>query len=179
MTTSFETYLASLAGLSVHADPTLATAHSEEIRAAAASLAEVPVVTAAALIDWVQRHPAWVPVLGLAVGLSQERLKNALRHRFGTSGWINLAREQADELVSMLDRDYALVRLVADQRGRVYSFGDILAPAPGRARPPPGQGRPVGEWRTRFRLSRSGYAFRISSGLGLLVGTAGRRPVTS
>jgi hypothetical protein len=77
VTPTFEAYLASLTGLSVHADPTLATTHSEEIRKAAASLAAVPEITATALADWARRHPTWVPVLGLAAGLSQERLRNA------------------------------------------------------------------------------------------------------
>lgn len=127
MTPTFEAFLASLTGLSVHADPTLATAHSEEIRLAAASLAAVPEVTAAALVEWVRHHPAWAPVLGLAVGLSQERLKNALRHHFDTTGWVKLARERPDDLIAMFDGQYELVRLVDEQRGRMYNFGDILA----------------------------------------------------
>jgi hypothetical protein len=60
------------------------------------------------------------------VGLSQERLKNQLRHHFGTSGWITLARERADELIAMLDEEYSLVPLVSQQRNRIYTFGDIL-----------------------------------------------------
>jgi hypothetical protein len=66
-------------------------------------------------------------VLGLAVGLSQERLRNALRHHFDTSGWVTLARERPDDLIAMLDAQYELVRLVAEQRDQIYNFGDILA----------------------------------------------------
>lgn len=127
MTRAFEAYVASLTGLSAHSDPTLATIHSEEIRTATASLAAVPEVTASALVDWAHRHPTWVPVLGLAVGLSQERLRNALRHHFDTSGWVTLARERSADLVEMLDTEYDLVRLVAQQRDQIYNFGDILA----------------------------------------------------
>ena len=66
-------------------------------------------------------------MLGLAVGLSRERLRNALRHRFGTTGWVTLARERADDLITMLDEQYDLVRLVAEQRDKIYNFGDLLA----------------------------------------------------
>jgi hypothetical protein len=127
VTPTFEAYLASLTGLSVHADPTLATTYSEEIREAAASLVAVPEITATTLAEWARRHPRWVPVLGLAVGLSQERLRNALRHHFDTTGWVSLARERPAEVIAMLNERYELVRLVAEQRGKVYNFGDILA----------------------------------------------------
>ena len=36
------------------------------------------------LAEWARQHPAWVPALGLAVGLSQEKLRNSLRHAFDT-----------------------------------------------------------------------------------------------
>ncbi len=126
MMPTFEAYLASLSGLSEHADPTMVTAASEEIREAATSLAAIPEVAAGPLAEWAQEHPSWVPVLGLAVGLSQERLKNQLRHHFGTSGWVSLARERAHELITMLDEEYRLVQLIQEQRERIYTFGDIL-----------------------------------------------------
>jgi hypothetical protein len=55
---TFEAYLASLTGLSVHADPTLATSHPDQVNTAAASLAAVPVINMAALAAWAREHPA-------------------------------------------------------------------------------------------------------------------------
>ena len=49
-----------------------------------------------------------------------------LRHHFGTSGWVTLARERPGELVAMLDHDFDLIRLITVQRHRAYDFGDIL-----------------------------------------------------
>ena len=123
---SFTDYLASLGRLTAHADPTAASPGASEIKAAAASLAALEKITAATLAAWAREHPSWVNALGLAVGLSQEKLKNALKHHLGTSGWITLARERPGDLVTMLDEEFALVRLVEAQRNRQYDFGDIL-----------------------------------------------------
>jgi hypothetical protein len=67
-----------------------------------------------------------VYALGLAVGLSQEKLKNTLKHHLGTSGWITLARERPADLVMMLEEQFDLARLIEVQRNRRYDFGDIL-----------------------------------------------------
>jgi len=83
---TFEEYLASLGRLSVHIDPTVSTPEAVAIRAAAASLEALPVVDIGTVAQWAKDHPTWVPVLGLSVGLSRERLKNTLRHAFDTSG---------------------------------------------------------------------------------------------
>jgi hypothetical protein len=73
-----------------------------------------------------EAHPAWVNVLGLAVGLSQEKLKNTLKHHFDTSGWVTLAKRHPGDLVAMLDRDFDLMRLLVVQRRRKHDFGDVL-----------------------------------------------------
>ena len=65
-------------------------------------------------------------MLGLAVGLSQEKLRNVLKHHFDTSGWTTLARTRPVKLIAMLERDYDLVRLLEVQRARAYDFGDVL-----------------------------------------------------
>lgn len=122
----FADYLQSLGRLSSHVDPTAGTPASAEITAAAAGLAELPEVTVAALTAWVAEHPTWVPALGLTVGLSQEQLKNHLRHRLGTSGWVTLARDRPAELVALLEEDFDLLRLLQAQRHRTYGFGDVL-----------------------------------------------------
>lgn len=123
---SFEDYVKTLGSLSPHVDPTASTPETEEIRLAAAGLKELPFVNLASLQQWINVNPQYVPILGLTVGLSRERLKNVLRNRFDTSGWMTLARECPVELIEWLDEEYDLVRQVASQKDRAYDFGDIL-----------------------------------------------------
>ena len=123
---SFEEYVASLGRLTAHVDPTAASSDAAHIKEATGSLAGLDEITVASLTAWAADHPARVNVLGLAVGLSQEKLKMILRHHFGTSGWVTLARERPGELVAMLDHDFDLIRLITVQRNRAYDFGDIL-----------------------------------------------------
>lgn len=123
---TFEEYLASLGQLTAHTDPTRATEETVRIKAAAASLAELDEITPDTLAAWAAEHYASANVLGLAVGLSQERLKTTLKYHLGTSGWLTLARERPSDLVEMLDREFELVHLVDFQRRRSYDFGDIL-----------------------------------------------------
>ena len=123
---TFAEYLASLGRLTAHADPTAASPEAWEVKAAAGSLAALEQITITTLAAWSKEHPSWVSALGLAVGLSQEKLKNVLKHRLGTSGWITLARKRPGDLVTMLDEEFDLVRLVDVQRNQQYDFGDIL-----------------------------------------------------
>jgi hypothetical protein len=123
---SFDEYLGTLGRLTGHVDPTASTPEAEAIKSAAQSLAELPTVDLPSLMTWAAANPEAVPVLGLAVGLGQEKLKNALKDEFNTSGWIKLARTRADELVGWLDRDYDLLRMLTVQRRRPYDFGDLL-----------------------------------------------------
>jgi hypothetical protein len=122
----FEEYLHTLGRLTGHIDPTASTPEAEDIKTAARSLEGMKEVDLAELSNWVARHPQDVPVLGLVVGLSQERLKNLLKNHFDTSSWSKLARTQPDELVAFLDADSDLVRLLATQRERHYDFSDVL-----------------------------------------------------
>lgn len=131
---SYDEYVESLSQLSNPFDPTVPTAESEEIRASAAALALLPVVDRESLSTFIREDPDSVPVLGLAVGLTREKLKNILKHRLGSSGWTNLARERPGEVVEVLDEDYDLVRLVEEQRGQHYDFGDLLVARAGSRR---------------------------------------------
>ena len=131
---SFDAYVASLSQLDKPFDPTVPTAQSEEIRAIAAHLASLPAIDRDVLAAYIEDEPDAVPVLGLAVGLTQERLKNVLRHHLGSSGWLSLARQRAPEVIAMLDTEYDVVRLVDDQRSRSYDFGDVLAARAGGRR---------------------------------------------
>lgn len=39
---------------------------------------------------------------------------------------MTLARDRPDDLIAMLDDNYEVVRLVAEQRSRTYDFGDVM-----------------------------------------------------
>lgn len=123
---SFEDYLASLRPLSEHADPTVVTKDGEKIKKAAESLEGLDELTVSSLAQWVSEHPDWVPALGLAVGLTQERLKNNLVNKFGTAGWQTLARTQSEDLIKYFDSKFNLINLLHDQLYETYSFGDVL-----------------------------------------------------
>lgn len=131
---SFDAYVASLSQLDKPFDPTIPTAQSEEIRALATHLSSLPKIDRAVLAAFIEEQPDAVPVLGLAVGLTRERLKNVLRHHLGSTGWVTLARQRPGEVIGMLDDEYDVVRLVSEQRGRAYDFGDILAARAGGRR---------------------------------------------
>lgn len=74
---SFDEYVTSLGRLTAHVDPTAASSDASHIKEAAESLAAIDEITAISLASWAADRPARVNVLGLAVGLSQEKLKNA------------------------------------------------------------------------------------------------------
>ncbi|WP_293782364.1 hypothetical protein [uncultured Aeromicrobium sp.] len=122
----FDDYLDTLGRLTGHVDPTAVTPEGDDIRHATDSLAALPTVDEPTLAAWAATYPHRVPVLGLVVGLTQEKLKNALVDRFGTGGWVTLARTRADDLVHWLDTDFDLVRLLRAQLGRDYGFADVL-----------------------------------------------------
>lgn len=92
----------------------------------ARTLAQLPTVTREILAAVVRQHGDWVPVFALCVGLTQEQLKNQLRHRFGTSGWTSLARRSPDDLIAFLDERFGLVQAVEEQREHTWSFGEVL-----------------------------------------------------
>lgn len=120
-------YTQRLRRLTTHADPMAGNPHAAAIRVFAASLEALPDVTQPTLERWVSDHPEGVYTLGLAAGLSQEKLKNLLRTEFGTASWAQVARSEPARLVAWLDSEFGLVAALESQRGRPYSFGDVLA----------------------------------------------------
>lgn len=120
-------YTQRLRRLTAHADPMAGNPHAVAIRASATSLEALPDITQSTLAEWVTDHPEGVYTLGLAVGLSQEKLKNLLRPEFGTASWILAARTDPVRLVAWLDAEFGLLSAIEAQRGRPYSFGDVLA----------------------------------------------------
>jgi hypothetical protein len=131
---SFEDYVDSLSQLSDAVDPTIPTAESVEIRRIAAHIGDIETVDRASLVALISDDPEAIPVLGMAVGLTREKLKNVLRHNLGSPGWNRLARLQAGPLIDMLDEQYNLIELVDQQRHRDYDFGDILVARSGTRR---------------------------------------------
>src|SRR6266508_1416382 len=100
---SFDDYVTSLGRLTAHVDPTSASGDAAEIKDAAASLTAMDEVSAEKLTAWAATNPAWIPALGLAVGLSREKLKNTLKHTFGTASWQVVGRTRPRDLIEMLD----------------------------------------------------------------------------
>lgn len=109
-----------------HVDPTTITPQTRAIQAAVDSLQTIAPVTGQSLAQWVNEHPRWAHVLGLVVGLSQEKLLNALMDGLGTSGAITLARNRPDELIAFLTDRFDLVGMVNKQANREYGLADVL-----------------------------------------------------
>src|SRR5262249_4286019 len=68
----------------------------------------------------------WVLILGSIAGLSQEQLKNVLRHRLGSAGFVKLAESRPADVVALLDDEYDLIQRVTAERHRAWSYGDVL-----------------------------------------------------
>lgn len=92
----------------------------------AQTLVSLPEVSRASVASAVRDHGDWVPLLALCVGLTQEQLKNQLRHRFGSASWRNLAQTCPDELVAFLDQRFGLIEALREQRERTWSFAEVL-----------------------------------------------------
>jgi hypothetical protein len=122
---TFEDYVNALGPVRRVVDPGEVAEHAV-IHQAAEALSAMDRIDRKSLAALVEKHPEWVPTLGLAAGLSQEALKNLLKHRLDTSGWIMLARHRPAELIEALDEERALVAELEAQRNRAYGFGDVL-----------------------------------------------------
>jgi hypothetical protein len=118
---SFEAYLSTLGRLTGHVDPTASTPEADDIRDATHDLDKLPTIDVPTLAVWAQQNPHGVPVLGLVVGLGQEKLKNALKDRFDTSGWVTVARNRSTDLITWLDTDFDLVRMLTVQQSESTS----------------------------------------------------------
>ena len=123
---SFEQYLAALGAMTPHVDPTTTTPQTQSIRAAVDSLQAIVPVTGQSLAQWANEHPRWAHVLGLVVGLSQEKLLMALKDGLGTSGAITLARDRPEELITFLTDRFDVIEMVNKQAGREYGLADVL-----------------------------------------------------
>ena len=121
----FKSYLAGLSNLVAPAPPTESPGHAE-IRAAAAHFLVLPQIDVPTLSSAIAKHPKWVPALALVVGVSQERLKNYLKHKFDSSAWVTIAKTRSADLVKRLDQDYGLLAQLKADRSKEFSLADIL-----------------------------------------------------
>ncbi|MFI7165296.1 hypothetical protein ACIBM3_22825 [Rhodococcus erythropolis] len=132
---SFNEYLDSLSKLSSDADPTIETAHTVEVREAAEQLSNLSAISRSTLSEWVASNDSSAYVLGLALGMGRERLKNITRQMFGTTSIALQAKRDPSGLIRKLDTEFDLVRVLSKQLHREYTFGDVLvARARARAR---------------------------------------------
>jgi hypothetical protein len=121
----FQDFLASLQHLTGVPEPVAPEAR-QPYEAAAQALQGLDSVGQEELAGLIKANPSWVPILASIAGLSHEQLKNVMRHRLGTSGWITLARQRPQSVIEMLDTHYGLTDRIEEERGRSWSYGDIL-----------------------------------------------------
>ncbi len=115
-----EESLSQLGGISI-VDPQARTRFRE-----IASVLQTAEPTRGSLAKLIGEQPQLVPILGLVVGLSQESLKNILRHRLGTSGWTGLARRRSTDVIDLLDQDFHLLIQLDKERATKWDYVDIL-----------------------------------------------------
>jgi hypothetical protein len=121
---SFDDFMATLADLG--GTVVISDDVRETIEQAAGAIESLPDVTRESLAALIEQHPSWVPVLGACVRLSQEALKNQLRHRIGTSAWVQVARTDPMRIIAALDEGFDLVGEIRAQRDQLWTFTDIL-----------------------------------------------------
>lgn len=121
----YEDFLKSLVDLGAVSrhDPAL----REKMKATVDGLHELGAITRETLAQFIEKDPHSFPALASCVGLGQEQLKNQLKFRFGTSGWIKLAKSRAANLIKVFDEEFGLVEEVRTQLERDWSFADVLA----------------------------------------------------
>jgi hypothetical protein len=83
-------------------------------------------VNAEAIAGLIQSEPAYVPILGSVVGLSQERLKRQLQARTGSAAWTTRAQVEPRTIVDLLDEEFGLVAKLSAARDVTYTFADVL-----------------------------------------------------
>ncbi|MFJ2470514.1 hypothetical protein [Glutamicibacter sp. NPDC087583] len=123
---TFEELLGTLRPMVPPADLLAESELQTTVREVSSELASLPEITVDALTEWVDARADAVRVLGLAVGLGQERLINWARHHFNTGGFGVLAREYSREVVELLEAEHNLTRAINQGRGVQYTYSDIL-----------------------------------------------------
>lgn len=119
--------MATLGRQSEHPDPTEETPLGRHLAEAAAELGALSEINQETLAQWIKDKPQYnIYALGVAVGLSQEKLGNSLQVAFKTKAYSKLARERASEVIEFLDEEFALIALLDKQLQKEHTFGDVL-----------------------------------------------------
>lgn len=125
MSDDFSAYLATLAPFVPV--PTIVDPEAQALcDRATLSIRGLQRITREGVAGLLREDPAMARVLAAVVGLSQERFKTWLTGRFGTAGWTQLARRCPRDLVDALDDDYSLIRCLAEEISREWSWSDVL-----------------------------------------------------
>lgn len=122
---TWDDFLASIGRLGGVVD--LDEAAAGAIKDLAERLRMLPKISRDSLSRFIEQDPGSVPLLALTVRLSQELLKNLLRHHLGTSSWAKLARDRPADVVAMLDDEFHLVTRIEQDRKRTWAYEDVLA----------------------------------------------------
>lgn len=96
------------------------------VREVSSELASLQAITVDSLIEWVDGRADGIRVLGLAIGMGQERLRTWAKHHFDTQGFQMLARGHCREVVELLEAEHNLVQAIDQGRHQQYSYPDIL-----------------------------------------------------
>lgn len=122
----YEEILAALRPIVPPTDLLAESETQESVRKISAELAGLSTITVEALETWVDGRADAIRVLGLAVGLGQERLKMWGKHNFGTMGFSVLAKEHCRETIELLESEHNLLHAIEQGRHQQYSYSDIL-----------------------------------------------------
>lgn len=81
----------------------------QEVKQTVNELRKIENITRETLSRFIKENPHSVPIIATCSGLGQEQFKNQLRRLLGTTGWVNLARKNPDQLIQVLDDEFDLV----------------------------------------------------------------------
>jgi hypothetical protein len=122
--TKFEDFEASIRRVQSRA-PLIETEEHARIREAAATLTDLPTLdrNAVATLLGAERGISqdMLRTLGLAIGLSHERLKNELRAHLSAED-----RRRPERVAAFLDEEFGLIEEIGADRSRGYDWADIL-----------------------------------------------------
>lgn len=127
---SYEELLQSLSDLSVVKQGTENMQElielKKQIDKTVSSLSNLDDLSRENLASIIQENPDAVPILASCVGLGREKLRNQLRHRLGSSGWVTLARTKPIQIIEMLDKQFNLLDRLNEQLNKDWTFADVL-----------------------------------------------------
>lgn len=122
---NFEQFLDSLSNLDMIA-PRQDQAMQIEIDSIINELKKIGTITPSNLAEFIQRFPNSVPIIATSAGLGQEQLKNQLRLKMKTTGWVTLARKRSDELIQFLDTEFGIVQQLNREINKDWTFSEVL-----------------------------------------------------